>query len=110
MTSDALIGAIGGLALMLAVIAAYVVLARRFRFLWHPLSVFLAVGTVGVVVSVLGVLVSGDGPAAVPAMVRRSATGGFGWGLIIAPVVWAFRRVYGWWTKSGGNGEDGGHG
>ena len=100
MTFDAAMGAMAGLALMLAVIAAYVLLARRFRFLWHPLSVFLAVGTVGVVVSVLGVLLFGDGPAAVPAMARRSVIGGFGWGLIIAPIVWAVRRGYSWWMKA----------
>lgn len=99
MTSDALIGALAGLALMLAVIAAYVLMARRFRLLWHPLSVFFAVGTVGVVVSVLGVLLFGDGLVAVPAMARRSAIGGFGWGLIIAPVVWAVRRGYARWTN-----------
>lgn len=99
MTPGALIGAMAGLALMLAVIAAYVLLARRFRFLWHPLSIFLAVGTVGVAVSVLGVLLFGDGPAAVPAMARRSAIGGFGWGLIIAPAVWTVRRGYAWWVN-----------
>jgi hypothetical protein len=33
-------------------------------------------------------------------MVRRSAIGGFGWGLIIAAVVWIGRRALGLSTKS----------
>jgi len=32
-------------------------------------------------------------------MLQRSAIGGLGWGLIIAPVVWASRRAFTWWTK-----------
>lgn len=76
---------------MLAVVAAYVVMARRFRFLWHPLTIVVAVVIVGVVVSVLGELFN-DGWAGVPAMARRSAIGALGWGVIIAVVVWAGRR------------------
>lgn len=100
MTSDAVVGALGGLALMLAVIAGYVLLARRYRLLWHPLAIVAAVGIVGMVVSVLGELIF-RGSAGVPAMARRSAIGAFGWGLIIAAVVWVGRRVLAWWIKTG---------
>jgi hypothetical protein len=99
MTYQAAVGALAGLALMLAVVAAYVVLARRYRLLWHPLAIVAAVGIVGIVVSVLGELFRG-GWAGVLAMVRRSAIGGFGWGLIIAGVVWVGRRALGAWTKT----------
>jgi hypothetical protein len=98
MTLQAALSALVGLALMLAVAAVYVALARRFRFLWHPLSIVVAVGTVGVIVTVLGELLWGGGWERVPAMLRRSAIGGFGWGLVIAPVVWVSRRAFGWWT------------
>ncbi len=84
---------------MLAVAAIYTLLARRFRLLWHPVAIFLAVGIVGVLVSVLGELLFGSGMAAVPGMARRSAIGGFGWGAVIAAAVWAVRRGYTWWTK-----------
>ena len=93
MTSQAALNAIIALALMLAVGTAYVVLARRFRLLWHPLSIVVFVATVGVLVAVLGVLLWGSGWEGVPAMARRSAIGGFGWGVVIAAVVWAGRRV-----------------
>ena len=99
MTYQAAVGALAGLALLLAVIAAYVVLARRYRLLWHPLAIVAAVGIVGIVVSVLGELFRG-GWAGVPAMLRRSAIGGFGWGLIIAAVVWIGRRALGLSTKT----------
>ena len=99
MTDQAAVGALAGLALMLAVVAAYVVLARRYRLLWHPLAIVAAVGIVGIVVSVLGELFRG-GWAGVPAMLRRSAIGGFGWGLIIAAVVWVGRRALGLSTKT----------
>ena len=99
MTYQATVGALAGLALMLAVVAAYVVLARRYRLLWHPLAIVAAVGIVGIVVSVLGELFRG-GWAGVPTMVRRSAIGGFGWGLIIAAVVWIGRRALGLSTKT----------
>jgi hypothetical protein len=81
-------------ALMLAVVVAYVGLARRRRLLWHPLSILLAVGIVSIVVAALGELF-GRGWSGVPAMVQRSAIGGFGWGAIIAAVVWIGRRVFG---------------
>lgn len=93
MTTQAMLGAVVGLALMLVVVACYVWLARRFRILCHPLAIFLAVGTVGVVVSVCGELVF-RGAAGVPAMLRRSAIGGFGWGVVIAIVVWIGRFAF----------------
>ena len=71
MTSQAAINALVQLALMLAVAATYVVLARRFRVLWHPLSIVAAVVFVGVVVSVLGELLFRGGWPGVPAMARR---------------------------------------
>jgi hypothetical protein len=93
MTSQAAVTALVELALMLAVVVAYIVMARRFRMLWHPLSIVAAVVIVGVVVSVLGELLFNTGWAGVPAMARRSAIGAFGWGVIIAVVVWAGRRL-----------------
>ena len=93
MTSQAAISALAQLALMVAVVAAYVALARRFRLLWNPLSIVSAVTIVGVIVAVLGELLFRNGWSGVPAMARRSAIGGFGWGLIIAAVVWIGRRV-----------------
>jgi hypothetical protein len=92
MTAQAGFNALVELALMLAVIGVYVLLARRFRILWHPLSVILAVGVVGVIVSVLGEWLFRGGVSAVPAMLRRSAVGSFGWGVKIAGVVWIGRR------------------
>ena len=99
MTFQAALTAFVELALMLAVVAAYVVMARRFRLLWHPLSLVAAVGIVGVVISVLGELLFNSGGPGVPAMLRRSAIGGFAWGVIIAAVVWAGRRVFASWMK-----------
>lgn len=97
MTSQAVVAALAGLALMIAVAAAYAVLARRFSLLWHPLSIVAAVTAVGVVVSVLGELVFRGGWAGAPATLRRSAIGGFGWGLIIAIAVSIGRRVFASW-------------
>ena len=99
MTSQAALTAFVELALMLAVVASYVVMARRFRILWHPLSIVAAVGIVSVVTSVLGELLFNRGWAAVPAMLRRSAIGGFGWGVIVAAGAWAGRRVFAAWMK-----------
>jgi hypothetical protein len=91
-TSPAAFAAIVELTLMLAVVAAYLLLARRFRVLWHPFAIILAVGTVGVAVSVLGELLF-RGTAGVPAMAQRSAIGSLGWGVVIAVGVWIGRRV-----------------
>jgi hypothetical protein len=99
MMSQAAFGALVGLTLMLAVVAAYLVLARRFRLLWHPLSIVAAVAPVSVLVAVLGQLLFRGGWAGVPAMSHRSTIGGLGWGLIIALVVWASRRAFTRWTK-----------
>ena len=87
--------AVASLALMLAVITAYLALARRFRILWHPVSIVAAVTIVSVAVAVLGELLFRNGWEGVPAMMRRSAVGGFGWGVLIAVVVWVSRRVVG---------------
>ena len=84
---------------MFAVAAAYVAFARRFRVLWHPLAITAAVGIVGIVVAVLGELLFRSGWAGVPAVLRRSAIGGFGWGVVIAAVVWTGRRVFTAWAK-----------
>ena len=92
MTYLAAVAALVEFALMLAVVAAYIALARRDRRLWHPLAIVLAVGIVGIVVSVLGELFR-DGWSGVPFMLRRSAIGAFGWGVIIALVVWIARRL-----------------
>ena len=100
MTSQAAVAALIGLALMLAVVAAYIVLARRFRVLWHPLSIVAAVLIVSVVVSVLGELMFRGGWPGVPAMARRSAIGGLGWGLVIAVVVSIGRRALAAWTRT----------
>jgi|SRR5215212_4106239 len=99
MTPHAGLGAIVQLTLLLGVVAMYVLLARRFRLLWQPCSILVAVASVSVVVAVLGVLLFGGGWTDVPAMMRRSAIGGVGWGLVIAVVVWVCRGAFTWWTK-----------
>jgi hypothetical protein len=99
MTAQAAVTALIELALMLAVIAAYVVLARRIQLLWHPVSIIAAVEIVSVIVAVLGELLWRGGWAGVPEMLRRSALGGLGWGLIIAVVVWIGRRTFTLWTN-----------
>ena len=93
-----MVNAIIGLALMGAVVAAYAIVARRYRALWHPLSILAAVFIVSVVVAVVGEALWGAGWAGVPAMFRRSAIGGLGWGLVIAGALWAGRRAYGVWS------------
>jgi hypothetical protein len=93
-----MLNAIVGLALMGAVVAVYGLLARRYRALWHPVSILAAVVAVSVVVSVLGEALWGSGIAGVPSMTRRSAIGGLGWGLVIAGITWVCRRGYALWT------------
>jgi hypothetical protein len=83
---------------MLAVVGAYLLSARRFPRLWHPVSILVAVATVSVVVAVSGEVLFGNGWPGAPAMFRRSAVGGIGWGLVIAPAVWIARRGLAWWT------------
>lgn len=92
-TAQAALNAFVELALMLAVIGVYVLLARRFRILWNPLAIVLAVGVVGVIVSVLGEWLFRGGASDVPAMLRRSAIGSVGWGIVIAAAVWVARRI-----------------
>jgi len=89
----AAVAALLELAVMLAVVAAYIALARRDRRLWHPLAIIFAGGIIGIAVSVLGELFR-DGWSGVPFMLRRSAIGAFGWGVIIAGVVWVGRRLF----------------
>jgi hypothetical protein len=93
------VNAVVSLALMMAVIAAYVVAARRVRRLWHPLAIVTAVTAVGIIVSVAGERWFRGGAADVPAMLRRSAIGSFGWGVVIALAVWAGRRLLGQRTR-----------
>jgi hypothetical protein len=99
-TAQAAVSAVAQLTLMLAIATAYVMLARRFRLLWHPVSVVVAVGTVAVLYAVLTAVMFGGGFSAAPSMASRSAIGGFGWGVVIAAMVWIARRGYAWWTKA----------
>jgi hypothetical protein len=92
-TYQATVTALAELALMLAVVVAYIGLARRHRVLWHPAAIVLAVGIVSIVVAVSGELI-GRGWSGVPFMLRRSAIGGFSWGLLIAAIVWIGRRLF----------------
>src|SRR3954465_9856207 len=94
MTPHAALSAAVGLALMLLVAGAYVTLARRFRILWHPVSIVAAVTAVSVIVAVLGELLFRGGVTQLPAMMRRSAIGGLGWGVVIAASVWMGRRLF----------------
>jgi hypothetical protein len=99
MSYQAVLSGLVQLALMLAVVSAYLALARRFRVLWNPFAILLSVIVVGVVVSVVGELIFRGGWAGVPALARRSAIGSLGWGVIIAAVVWIGRGMASW-TRS----------
>jgi hypothetical protein len=92
MSPDVLVGAIVQLAVMLAVAGGYFAASCRYRILQHPISIVLFVTMVSVTVAVAGAVYR-FGWEAVPAMVLRSAIGGFGWGVIIAAAAWAGRRV-----------------
>ena len=94
MTSHAAVTALLQLLLMLSVVAAYVVAARRFPRLWHPLAIVLAVAVVGVAVSVAGVALFRPDATDVSDMLRRSLVGSVGWGLVIAAIVWIGRRLF----------------
>lgn len=63
------------------------------RALWHPLSIVVAVLAIGAGVSLAGEVLFRGGAAAVPAMLRRSAIGSLGWGVVIAAVDWVGRRL-----------------
>ena len=52
MTQEAMVNALIGLALMGGVAAGYGLVARHYRYLWHPVAILVAVMTVSVVVSV----------------------------------------------------------
>ena len=96
MTSQALFNAVVSLALMLAVVGAYVWLPRRVRQLWHPLAIVAAVVLVSVVVTLLGEVLFQSNGAGVAAALHRSLVGGLGWGVVIAIAVWAARRLFTW--------------
>ena len=81
---------------MLTVVAVYVIAGRRFRVLWHPLSIVVAVSAVGIVVSLLGMVLFRHDAGSMTDMLRRSAIGSVGWGLVIAAVVWVGRRLLRW--------------
>jgi hypothetical protein len=83
MPLHALIAAAGGLTVMLLVAGGYMLAARRYPLLWHPVSVFAAVVVISVLVAVLGEVYR-SGWTQVPTMARRSAVGGAGWGIVIA--------------------------
>lgn len=100
MTARVAISAIVQLTLMLGVVAAYLMMARRSRLLWHPVSIVVAVATVSIVVAVAGELIFRGGVAGVPAMVGRSAIGGLGWGVVIAAGAWVCRRAFAWWASN----------
>jgi hypothetical protein len=93
-TYQAAVTALLELAAMLAVVVAYVSMARRHHALWHPLSIILTVVVVGVAVSVLGEVLFNSGWAGVPATLRRSLVGAFGWGVVMAIGVWIGRRLF----------------
>ena len=84
MSSNALLNAVVQLVVMLAVAGGYFAASRRYRVLQHPLSIVAFVMLVGVTVSVAGAAYRSDW-GAVPAMVRRSAIGSFGWASSLLP-------------------------
>jgi hypothetical protein len=83
-------------AAMLIVAGGYVAVSRGRSALRHPLSIFLYVLLVGVLVAVLGELYTG-GWSGVPAMVRRAVIGSAGWGVVIAGGAWGFQRLVARW-------------
>ena len=79
---------------MLAVAGGYFAASRRYRSLQHPIAIGIFVTIVSVTVAVAGAVYR-FGWDAVPSMARRSAIGGFGWGVIIAAAAWGVGRVFG---------------
>lgn len=97
MTQHVLLNALLGLAMLAAVAGSYYALARRRPYLWHPLSIVAAVTAVSIAVALAGDVLFGAGWAGAVRMLRRSAIGGIGWGLVIALAVSITRRGYGRW-------------
>ena len=94
MSANALISAVVQLAVMLAVAGGYFAASRRYRILQHPISIVVFVTMVAVTVASAGAVYR-FGWESVPAMARRSAIGGFGWGVIIAAAAWGVQRMFG---------------
>ena len=92
MRLEALFSALVQLAVMLAVAGGYFAASRRHRVLRHPLAIIVFVTVVSISVALAGAIYRGDWEAA-PGMIRRSAIGGFGWGVIIAALAWIVLRL-----------------
>jgi hypothetical protein len=90
--NKALLSALMQLAVMLAVAGGYFAASRRHRVLRHPIAIIVFVTLVSISVALTGAMYRGDWDAA-PGMVRRSAIGGFGWGIVIAAVAWVVLRL-----------------
>jgi hypothetical protein len=52
-----------------------------------------------VVVTILGAVLFRRDTADLPDLLRRSAIGSFGWGVVIAIAVWASRRMLAMWAR-----------
>jgi hypothetical protein len=89
---EVLFSALVQLAVMFAVAGVYFAASRRHRVLRHPLCIIAFVTLVGVAVAAAG-SVYRFGWGAVPDMVRRSAAGSFGWGVLIAGAAWVVLRM-----------------
>lgn len=74
-----------------------VAVAQQHRRLRHPISIFVAVVVMSVVVSVVGVVLFESGWAGALAMLQQSAIGGVGWGVTTAALVWVSRFAYRTW-------------
>lgn len=98
MPRTAIVSALVQLTLMLLVGLGYFAASRRWPKLAHPLSIVLFVMVVGMTVAALGEMYRG-GLAGVPAMMRRSAIGSAGWGVIIAGGAWAIQRGLARWRR-----------
>lgn len=79
--------------LLVLVVSAYFVAARRSRVWRHPVTIAVVVTLIGVLVSVLGELRRG-GWSGVPAMATRSFIGSAPWGVLIGLAVWLACRFF----------------